>query len=656
VKDSTSRSGRSGRQSWAWPGPHLRRAGATSQLLAALLLCVPVGAQETTILKIPPPDQDPGVTTLDGRKRIQAERLAASGVFHSFRFEDRLPASGIGFRHQIVDDGGYDYKPVHYDHGNGVAVADVDGDGRLDVYFTTQLGRNELYRNLGDGRFEDVTEPAGVALADRVSVTASFADIDNDGDADLYVTTVKMGNVLFLNDGHGRFSDNSAEAGLDHVGHSSGAVFFDYNRDGLLDLFLTNVGVYTGDERGRGGYFVGYADAFKGHLKPERTERSILFENRGGARFEDVSEKVGLVDESWSGDAAFADLTGDPFPDLYVLNMQGDDHYYENRGGTGFVERTAELFPKTPWGAMGVKFFDFDNDGRLDLYLTDMHSDMVENVVPGKEGEKSSVESARQAYTDIDNNVLGNAFFHNMGEGHFDEVSDAVGAENYWPWGISVDDLNADGYDDVLVAASMNYPYRYSVNPLLLNDRGKQFHRSEMVLGIEPRRDRRTHTDWFTLDCAGVDEERPLCKDQTGSVSVMATLGTRSAVIFDLDDDGDLDIITNEFNAEPQVLVSNLSDATTIHFLKVRLVGTASNRDGLGAMVTVAVGEQRLTKQHDGKSGYLSQSRLPVYFGLGDASAVDSVHVRWPGGREQTVSAPIEIDGVLEIVEPEAGG
>jgi hypothetical protein len=633
---------------------------AALHLLIALLLGASVLAQDHghdhATLPVPPPDQDPGVTTLDGRKRAQTERLAASTVFHGFRFEDRLPGSGIGFRHQIVDDAGYDYKPVHYDHGNGIAVADVDGDGRLDLYFTTQLGRNELWRNLGGGRFEDVTGPAGVALEERVSVAASFADIDNDGDADLYVTTVKMGNVLFSNDGNGRFSDVSEQAGLGHVGHSSAAVFFDYDRDGLIDLFLTNVGVYTGDERGRGGYFVGYADAFKGHLVPERTERSILFENLGGGRFEDVSEKVGLVDESWSGDAAFADLTGDAFPDLYVLNMQGDDHYYEGRGGTGFVDRTAELFPRTPWGAMGIEFLDFDNDGRLDLYLTDMHSDMVENVVPGREGEKSSVEGARQAYTDIDNNVLGNAFFHNLGEGRFVEVSDAIGAENYWPWGISVDDLNADGYEDVFVAASMNYPYRYSVNPLLLNDRGEQFHRSEMVLGIEPRRAGRTHTEWFTLDCSAADRERPLCEGQQGDVKVMGTLGTRSAVIFDLDDDGDLDIVTNEFNSEPQVLVSNLSEMKAVRFLKVRPVGRASNRDGLGALVTVSVAGRRLTKQHDGKSGYLSQSRLPLYFGLGDAGAVDSVHVRWPSGREQTVSAPIEIDGLLEIVEPDSEG
>ena len=147
---------------------------------------------------------------------------------------------------------------------------------------------------------------AGVAVPGKISVSASFADIDNDGDADLYVTTVRGGNMLFENDGHGRFRDISAASGLDYVGHSSGAVFFDYDRDGRLDLFLVNVGRYTTNTIAGDGaykYYVGFEDAFSGHLKPERAERSILYRNEGGNRFVDVSQRTGLMDTSWSGDA-----------------------------------------------------------------------------------------------------------------------------------------------------------------------------------------------------------------------------------------------------------------------------------------------------------------------------------------------------------------
>ena len=172
----------------------------------------------------------------------------------------------------------------------------MDLDGLTDLYFVNQLGPNELWRNLGGGRFENITQLAGVALADRVNVSASFADIDNDGDPDLYVTTVRTGNALFENLGKGRFKEITQSAGLTYSGHSSGAVFFDYNRDGLLDLFLTNVGHYTIDQKGRGGYFVGMSDGFTGHLHGDRSEPCILYENLGKNRFVDVTEKVGLRD------------------------------------------------------------------------------------------------------------------------------------------------------------------------------------------------------------------------------------------------------------------------------------------------------------------------------------------------------------------------
>ncbi|MCB1035603.1 MAG: VCBS repeat-containing protein, partial [Acidobacteria bacterium] len=227
-----------------------------------------------------------GDMNLEQRKAQEAAALKSASTFHGFTFTDRVAESGIAFQHRIVDDIGRDYKMVHYDHGNGVLGADVDGDGKTDLYFLTQVGPNRLYRNLGGGKFQDITEKAGVAVEDRISVTGSFADYDNDGDPDLYVTTVKMGNLLFENDGKGKFTDVTAKSGLGYVGHSSGAMFFDYDNDGLLDLFLTNVGVYTTSHQGRHGYYTGVDRAFGGHLFPERTEASRLYKNLGGGKFQ----------------------------------------------------------------------------------------------------------------------------------------------------------------------------------------------------------------------------------------------------------------------------------------------------------------------------------------------------------------------------------
>jgi enediyne biosynthesis protein E4 len=623
------------------------RSRRAAMFVMALALSAPAVAAASSASKsgaalprVNVPAVDPGVDSLPARKKRQLEAMAGVRAFHGFRFTDRVRESGIGFVHEAVCDAGKFYKAAHYDHGNGLAAADVDGDGLPDLYFVNQVGGNGLYRNLGKGRFKDVTRSAGVALEDRVSVSAAFADVDGDGDPDLFVTTVRGGNALFRNDGKGRFTDATKEAGLEYVGHSSGALFFDADNDGDLDLFLANVGRYTADEKSHCGVYDALADAFSGHQHPERTEYSILYRNEGG-RFSDVTEAAGLRFPSWTGDAGVADLNGDGFQDLYVLNMQGDDHYFESVKGERFVERTAELFPRTPWGTMGIEVFDYDADGRPDILLTDMHSDMSREVGPEKEKLKAEIAWTGAFLQGAENNLFGNALYHNLGDGKFEEVSDAMGAENYWPWGPSADDLNADGYDDVFIASSMNFPFRYGVNTLLLNDGGRKLVDAELVLGVEPRRGGATHTRWFDLDCDTEGEGRPVCAGRRGKVTVMATLGSRSSVILDLDGDGDLDIVTNDFNSAPQVLVSDLSAKKQIRFVKVVLRGSASNRSGLGAAVTVHAGGRSYTKWNDGKSGYLSQSALPLYFGLADAAKIEKIEVAWPSGKKSVLAKPM---------------
>lgn len=619
---------------------------------------------------LPVPQADWGQEMLEVRQWAQLQTLDRFKVDYDFRFSDRQPQSGIKFVNQITADSGKHYQPNHYDHGNGVVVADVDGDELYDIYFLTQLGRNELWRNLGGGRFEDITDRAGVALADRVGASAAFADVDNDGDPDLFVTTVKMGNVLFLNDGTGRFVDVSADTALDYTGHSSGATFFDYDGDGRLDLFVTNVGTYTINRKSPDGYWIGIGysttgkSAFKGHLVPERTEYSLLYHNEGGHTFAEVSSQTGLRDGGWSGDASFTDVNGDHRPDLYVLNMQGDDHFWITEDGKQFVERTADYFPKTPWGAMGIKFFDYNNDGQLDLLLTDMHSDMTRKVTPGYEKLKSLVTTPDAELQGGDNNIFGNAFYEGRRTGAWIERSDALGLENYWPWGLSTGDINADGWEDVFISSSMNFPFNYGVNSLLLNNAGEIFLDSEFIVGIEPREIQTTRPwydpeqpwlatkkPWFDLDCSGADRTHLMCRGRQGSYTVMGNVGSRSSVLFDLDDDGDLDIVTNEYNDVPQVLISDLSDRRPLSFIKIELVGKTTNRDGIGAVVRVEAGDRLLTQQQDGKSGYLSQSSLPLYFGLGDATEIDRITVVWPTGREQVVTENLRTNELITIEE-----
>ncbi|MDX1630415.1 MAG: VCBS repeat-containing protein, partial [Thermoanaerobaculia bacterium] len=563
---------------------------------------------EMPTVPVPPPQEE---EILERRAAAQERKLEAVGRTPGFRLENRVEESGIEFVHRIVDDAGKHYKMVHYDHGNGIAAADVDGDDRIDLYFLTQLGGNELWRNLGDGTFEEITDRAGVGVDDRISVAAAFGDSDNDGDADLYVTTVNQGNLFFENLGKGEFRDATESSGLGHRGHSSGALWLDYDRDGLLDLFVSNVGRYTTIGQGRGGYFVGLREAFSGHLFPERFERSLLFRNLGDNRFEEVSRSVGLVDDGWTGDAIAADFDDDGWIDLYLPNMQGDDRLWLNREGKEFVEATDRFFPKTPWGTMGITLVDADADGAFDLYLTDMHSDMSKKVGWKDEGKKSDMQWSEAHLQGGGDNLFGNALYRQTAEGPWKEISDQAGVELYWPWGVSAADFDADGLEDLFVTTSMNYPWRYQPNSLLWNVGGR-FVDVAFPVGLEPRKGGRTYTPWFVADCSGAEKDESYCEGRSGEIQVLGALGSRSSVAFDLEGDGDLDVVTNEFHSAPQVLVNEPLKGAESSWVKIDLRGSTSNRSGLGAAVTVRTKEDFHTRVHTGKSGYLAQSSLPL--------------------------------------------
>jgi enediyne biosynthesis protein E4 len=305
-----------------------------------------------------------------------------------------------------------------------------------------------------------------------------------------------------------------------------------------------------------------------------------------------------------------------------------------------------------------LNFFDFDNDGRIDLFIADMHSDMSQEPGPENEKAKSTItwtdDYLQGKQSDF---IFGNALYHNLGDNRFEEVSQRMGAETYWPWGPSVGDLNADGWQDIFIASGMSYPYRYGINSLLLNNRGQQFVDAEFVLGIEPRKN--LYTPWFEIDCSDPKERQiqqqldsKVCEGQSGKSIVMAPRSSRSSAIFDLDNDGDLDIVTNDFNSEPQILVSDLAQKKQIHWVKIDLVGSTSNRGGLGATVRVRAGSHVYAQYNDGKSGYLAQSALALYFGLDAATKIERVEVDWPSGRKQTVTTGLSLNETLHIVEP----
>ncbi|MCA9107303.1 MAG: VCBS repeat-containing protein [Planctomycetales bacterium] len=618
--------------------------------------------------QVPIPDELFTSTWLEERQQRELETANTLQARHDFQFADRRAESGIDFLSRGVFDMTREYRSNHYDHACGLAVADYDNDGWPDIYFVNQVGPNELWRNLGDGRFENVTEQAGVGLAERVSVSASFADTDNDGDPDLFVTTTRHGNVYFVNQGDGTFQDMTAESGLEYVGHSSAADFLDYDHDGRLDLLVTNVGHFTLDttiavEDADGvprEQYLGRLDSFYDHVFPDRAESSRLYHNEGDHHFKDVTTEMGLESQAWSGDATTIDVNHDGWLDLYVLDMQGNDLCYINREGMRFEEQSAEYFAESVWGGMGCVARDFDGDGRIELFVTNMHADMWAPDTGKELGQRDGNRPPPTAIPPVSYlmsrrpglDIFGNGFFRQNESGIFEDFALANGTETYWPWGPSAGDLNADGYIDLFIPSSMNFPFRYHPNTLLLNEGGQSFRHAEFILGLEPRRDRQVAVPWVRLDLDGADRKHDLDSDFDGKIEVWAAVGSRSAVIVDIDNDGDLDIITNDFHSHPQLLISNLVDTRpTTAWLKLDLHGSTSNRDGLGAEVTLHAGDRRWMQVSDGQSGYLSQSDLPLYFGLDQLDEIDRIEVRWPNGTTQVINGPIPTRQTLVIDE-----
>ncbi len=568
-------------------------------------------------------------------------------------FEEVGETAGLDFVMSFLEgEQGARFKINLYDHGAGVSVADYDGDGLDDIYFLNQLESNALFRNRGDGTFEDVTSRAGVGLGDRVCTSAAFADYDNDGDQDLFVASTRGGNVLFRQDAGGVFTDVTESAGVALVAHSQGATFFDYDSDGWLDLFVTDTARWTEDERAPDGrYYVGPGSLLE--LVRSGVESSLLYRNRRDGTFEDVTSETGLGTVGWSGDTAVFDADGDGDQDLFVTNMFGRSTLFRNDDGKRFSDATDSMLGRTSWGAVGCKPFDADGDGLLDLFVVDMHSDMwmAWGVLPtadearvkygGPEGplfvdgimsedeRKNLYELVLLDRRTLRTVVFGNTHFRNEGGGKFAEVSDEVGLETMWPWGIATADFDMDGFEDVFIAAGMGYPYHAWPNELMRNRGDGTFESVRTQWGIDPR------------PGGGFLEETI---DGTS-----AARSSRSAAVLDFDGDGRPDLVVNNFNERPYLYRNRLPKR---EWIGLRLRGTRSNRDAVGAVARLQVGERTQVRQVCAAGGYLAQSTLTLYFGLGDAATVTRCEIDWPSGTHQVIT-DLAPGRVHQIVEPD---
>jgi hypothetical protein len=512
-------------------------------------------------------------------------------------YRDVTAEAGITFRHHAAPEKKYIVESM----SGGVALFDFDRDGRTDMYLVDSLtvdtaadpnaARSALYRNVGGGKFVDVTDKAGVGHPGW-GMGVCVADVDGDGWDDMYVTGLG-GNTLYRNKGDGTFADLTAASGVAGTGWSAGCGFADYDRDGDLDLFVSRY--VKIDLKNLPQFGKDKTCEYRGipvQCGPRGLpgESDFLFRNDGNGKFTEVSEAAGVADaRGYFGlGIAWFDYNDDLWPDLYVANDSTPNFLYENqKNGTfkevAFPQGVAVSEDGAEQGSMGVAVGDYDRSGRFSLFVTNFSEEY-------------------------------NNLFHNEG-GHFTDVSfrsrTAPPSLPFVGWGTAFFDYDNDTWPDIIVVNGHVYPQLdktrlgasagYRQRKLLYHNRGD-----------------------------GTFDE---VSSRYGAVFTDERV-SRGLAIGDLDDDGGIDVVINDLDGAPQLLHNAL--AARGNWLIVKVKGKGKNTNAIGAIVTVTTGATKQMRLVQSGTSYISQDDMRQHFGLGNATRVDAIDVKWPDGTTTT--------------------
>ncbi|WP_136480337.1 VCBS repeat-containing protein [Cognatitamlana onchidii] len=537
--------------------------------------------------------------------------------------------SNITFSNNIKEDLYFNFLNYAYIYnGGGVAVGDVNNDGLDDLYFTSNQQSNALYINEGGFKFKDITSRAGVEDQGGWTTGVTMVDLNNDGWLDIYVcksgslkSHEQRKNKLFVNQKNGTFKEDAARFGLDHFGFSVQAYFFDFDTDGDLDMYLVN---HRSDFQNN----TVINPAIQAQKEPYHSDQ--LFRNDNGY-FKNITKVAGIENKAWGLSASIGDFNNDGLPDIFVANdFLEPDFLYINQGNGTFKDEALKHFNHISANSMGSDFADINNDLKSDLVVLDM---LAEDHIRSKENMASMSTSnfnllVEQGYH---HQYMSNMLQLNNGDGSFSEIGQLAGiAKTDWSWAPLIADFNNDGFKDIFVTNGIehdlsNQDFR---NQMRTNIRNRKKVSLEEAIGMMPSEKLSNYIFGNTGALGFVN--------QTVNWGLNRKVNSCGAVYADLDNDGDLDLITNNQSDVASIYQNN----THGNHLSITLNGPKTNTFGIGCKVILYTNGSGQSKTAYASRGFQSAISSKLHFGLGNQEAIDSLQIIWPDKKSQTILKP----------------